>query len=208
MVPVALYAPDDFKLKNVKPILFCPGYDKDKRRNAHCFLDYGHLAQTAIESGCAFISMQCHLADDPQLSMEHPYMKTRMPDWQEGVRTIAFVMTEFQRLYPWLDWNNVILSGHSNGGDTVALAYSYSPGIYAGLATFDNRRHPLPDAPGCVTFRACDFPPDPGVIPEHPEHLRTVSLGNVRHSQIGAAGSDSEHAHVAEIFGKWLIDNV
>lgn len=59
------------------------------------------------------ISIQHELPNDPLLAMEGDFMQTRMPNWERGVANIYFTIQEFKKLKPQLDWDKLILIGHS-----------------------------------------------------------------------------------------------
>lgn len=61
--------------------------------------------------------------------MAGEFMKTRISNWERGVENIMFVIEKFMRLKPELNWNNLSLIGHSNGGDMAMLLATKHPQI-------------------------------------------------------------------------------
>lgn len=207
-IPVALYMPRTIGSR-ISPMIFSPGYDKHREANAHAYTDYGYLCGILAEKGIFTASVQHDLPDDPLLPMVRPYRQTRMADWLESEANILCIIAKLKVLYPALDWSRLILAGHSNGGDISALACTHHPGLADTLITLDNRRMPLPRSGvrRVLTLRGCDFAADAGVLPSEEERCRRVTvlpMNGIRHSDMGASGTDAQHAAVTKAVLGWL----
>lgn len=202
-VPIAIYAPHG-ATKGLRPVLFSPGYDKHPEENAHAYTDYNYLGKALAEEGCVMASVQCHLESDAPLSMEHPYICTRMSDWLAGAETMEYAATTLRLLMPHLDWEKAVIMGHSNGGDLSSLLFQTKPDLFSALITLDNRRYPLPDKGNVLTLRGCDFTADPGVLPSNPNHINIVGLTDTKHSDIGRFGTNAQHERIAAVICDFL----
>ena len=93
--------------------------------------------------------------------------KTRMPNWERGSGKYLFHHSEFKKLKPQLDWDKLILIGHSNGGDMTMLFATKYPHLINKAISMDHRRMIMPrtEKPRLYTLRGCDYDADAGVIP-------------------------------------------
>lgn len=114
VIPIAVYQPHKVNSKT-KVVIFNHGYDGNK--NSKSNQTYAYLTRFLSQKGFYVISIQHELPNDPLLAMEGDFMQTRMPNWERGVANIYFTIQEFKKLKPQLDWDKLILIGHSNGGD-------------------------------------------------------------------------------------------
>lgn len=107
------------------------------------------------------------MPNDPLLAMEGDFMQTRMPNWERGVANIYFTIQEFKKLKPQLDWDKLILIGHSNGGDMTMLFATKYPHLINKAISMDHRRMIMPrtEKPRLYTLRGCDYDADAGVLP-------------------------------------------
>jgi pimeloyl-ACP methyl ester carboxylesterase len=78
------------------------------------------------------------------------------------------VINELQKIEPQLDWSQVVLIGHSNGGDMSMMFATLHPEIVSKVISLDSRRYPFPRNPklDILRFGATDDEPDEGVVPE------------------------------------------
>ena len=194
-VPVAVYQPETVTGK-VKVIIFSHGYGQN---DGNSFKSYSFLTRSLADKGYCVISIQHELPQDPPLSMEGDFMKTRMPHWENGVANILFIIQEFKKLRPGLDWNNLALMGHSNGGDMSMLFASKYPEMITKAISLDHRRMIIPRIakPRILTLRGCDYEADKNVIPTLDEqrkyHIGVIPLAGVKHGDMDDKGSREQH---------------
>ena len=102
--------------------------------------EYSFIAKTLVARGFLVASIQHELpGDDPIPTVGKP-SEVRRPNWERGVRNILFVIDELKRLRPALDFKNLLVVGHSNGGDTAMLFAEKYPEKAAKIISLDNRR--------------------------------------------------------------------
>lgn len=196
VIPVAVYQPQKTTWKT-KVILFSHGYDGNK--NSKSNQTYSYLTRFLSQKGFYVISIQHELADDPLLAMDGDFMRTRMSNWERGVANILFTIQEFRKLQPHLDWDNLILIGHSNGGDMTMLFASKYPEMISKAISLDHRRMIMPRIrkPQLYTLRGCDYDADADVLPTEQEQeeyrMKVVKLDGITHSNMGEKGTEEQH---------------
>lgn len=196
VIPIAVYQPHNANSKT-KVIVFNHGYDGNK--NSKSNQAYVYLTRFLSQKGFYVISIQHELADDPLLAMEGDFMRTRMPNWERGVANIFFTISEFKKMKPQLDWNSLMLIGHSNGGDMTMLFATKYPQLVCKAISMDHRRMMMPrtQKPRLYTLRGCDYEADAGVLPTEQEQkqfrVKVVKLDGVTHSNMGENGTEEQH---------------
>ncbi|WP_221392695.1 alpha/beta fold hydrolase [Dyadobacter sp. NIV53] len=187
-VPVALYLPvSEKKIRKQKLIIFSHGYGENKGGDN---LVYSYLTENLASNGYFVASIQHELATDSLLAMNGPFQVTRRSNWERGVENIRFVLTELKRAKPELDYSQLILIGHSNGGDMTALFAHKYPEKVDKIITLDNRRMALPLGKNqkVYSLRSGDLPADEGVIPTEKDQkkyrMKIIKLNDIKHSDM------------------------
>jgi pimeloyl-ACP methyl ester carboxylesterase len=128
---------------------------------------YSFLAKALNEVGFLVIGVQHELSTDTPMPLGGDIQTVRSPYWRQGAASLAFLLSELPKTYGGFNWKNVVLIGHSNGGDISALFAKEHPRRVAALVTLDNRRIALPrdPTPRTLTIRSSDQQADSGVIP-------------------------------------------
>lgn len=207
VIPIAVYQPRKVNSKT-KVVIFSHGYDGNK--NIQSNQTYSYLTRFLSQKGFYVISVQHELPDDPLLAMEGPFMETRMPNWERGVTNILFTIQEFRKLKPQLDWNSLILIGHSNGGDMTMLFATQYPESINKAISLDHRRMMMPrlHKPQLYTLRGCDYDADEGVLPTGQEqekyHIKVVKLDGITHSNMGENGTEIQHDLINQYIYKFV----
>lgn len=186
-VPVLTY---ESRKSNGKVVLLSGGYQSQLG-------EYDFIAEKLALEGYLVIDIQHDLEDDPGIATGGNIYEQRLPIWQRGDSTLLFIRSIVQLHYPKLDWNNLVLIGHSNGGDISVLASKLHPELIEKVITLDHRRMPIPRSSEVpvLTLRGSDFPADPGVLPNKSEaekygHI-VMELGNgAKHNDLCDNGSD------------------
>lgn len=187
LVPVATYVSDEAKGKADAGIVKLPvvilshGY---KAKNT----EYSFVAHSLAEQGYFVVSIQHELPDDPELPRTGNLFELRMPFWQRGAANILFVIAELQRTEPNLELTQVILLGHSNGGDISMFLAAKQPEIVSTVISLDSLRHPFPVAHNIpiLSIRANDTHADPGVLPAIGATI--VNLKDAKHIDMSDLG--------------------
>ena len=206
IVPVAVYEPKHIN-KRTSVVIFNHGYGQNATDS---YLTYSCLTKQLAEKGYYVISIQHELPDDAPLAMAGEFMKTRISNWERGVENIMFVIEKFMRLKPELNWNNLSLIGHSNGGDMAMLLATKHPQIAKKVISLDHRRMIMPrcDTPRIYTLRGSDYDADKDVIPtieEQEKHCITViKLDEIKHSDMDDKGTREQHNTILHYLYKFL----
>ncbi|CCH53948.1 hypothetical protein BN8_03084 [Fibrisoma limi BUZ 3] len=203
-IPVTLYEPAAAAPGPRKLAILSHGYGGTN--NAYSF-----IAHTLVAHGYVVASIQHELpTDEPMPTTGVPYV-VRMPHWQRGVQNMRYVVQALKHRRPRLDVGQLLLVGHSNGGDMSALYARQFPGDVANLITLDNRRMPLPRTrrPRVLSLRSSDQPADEGVLPTPAEQqtlgIRIVVLPNTRHNDMWDGASDQQKAEINRYIKAFLV---
>lgn len=183
-VPTATYQPD---ICNQKIVIFNHGYGANKGGD---YLVYSYLTNYLASKGYFVVSIQHELVTDSLIPSPGIPQVVRRPFWDRGADNILFVINELKKSHPSLNFNEVTLIGHSNGGDMVALFPQKYPGIVHKIITLDNRRMALPkaNAPKIYSLRSSDQPADEGVLPDAETQkklgITIIKLPNTIHNEM------------------------
>jgi hypothetical protein len=174
-IPIAIYSKVQ-RPKNQKIVIFNVGYGGTNK-------DYGYIAYNLTANNYFVMVIQHDLATDEPIPTTGDIYKLRKPFWDRGVQSVLFVINTMKKRYPDLDYNHLIMMGHSNGADMAML-------IAKTVITLDNRRVPFPRAskPKIFSIRSIDQPADPGVIPtlaEQKKHHIKIVKTDIKHDSMG-----------------------
>ena len=157
-------------------------------------LKYTFLAQQLNELGYLVVAIGHELPNDPPLSTSGNLFETRSENWRRGAQTLEVVKSMLSKRLAHYDFDNLLLIGHSNGGDISAWLANENKPYVKSLITLDHRRVPLPRNTELkvLSIRASDFPADQGVLPLASEQSNTciVKIPDSRHNDISDDGPD------------------
>jgi hypothetical protein len=163
-IPVEIYFPKSrtrCSEENLCPVAFIsPGFGIP-------YTHYSFIAEPLAASGYLVVAIQSVLPNEPMPNSTGNIFADRMPIWRRGVDNLRFVKYSLAKELPTYTWSELVLIGHSNGGDFSALALTEMPDFANTLITLDHRRYPLPRLPSLkvLSIRGSDFPADDGVLP-------------------------------------------
>ncbi|MFT3795266.1 alpha/beta hydrolase family protein [Flavobacterium sp.] len=197
-IPIAIYHSNAKNVQNKIPVILNHGYGKNKGGD---YLKYSYIAETLAARGYFVISIQHELPTDELMPTSGKPQEVRLPFWERGVQNISFVVGEMKIRYPELHFPQLVLIGHSNGGDTSMLLGQKFPELADKIISLDNRRMALPRTkqPKIYTIRSVDFPADEGVLPneaERREFAIRVDFSKVPHNNMGDSGSEEEKRYL------------
>lgn len=206
LVPVAVYSPVTRKSRaKLKFAVFNHGYGMKNT-------EYSFIAGTLVAQGYFVVSIQHELpTDEPMPTVGKPSV-VRRPFWERNVQNILFVIEELKKIRPELDFENLLVAGHSNGGDTAMLFAEKYPEKAARIISLDNRRMPIPRAkkPRILSIRSSDQPADEGVLPTEAEQkkfgIRIVKLQNTKHDEMWDGADAGQRKEITDIISKFLND--
>lgn len=204
-VPVALYSPvseSPAKLKS-KKLKLNHGYGMKNT-------EYSFIAETLVKHGYFVASIQHELpTDEPMPTVGKP-SEVRRPFWERGVQNILFVIEEIKRTRPEIDSKNLLLAGHSNGGDMAMLFAEKHPKRARKIISLDNRRMPLPRTkrPQILSIRSSDQTADEGVLPPAEEQekfdIKIVKLENTIHNDMWDGATDEQKRKINRVISSFL----
>lgn len=202
-VPLCIYAPLKEGKGKLKPALISHGYGGKNN-------EYGFIAAYLATHGYYVVSIQQDLPEDaPMPNTGKPY-EVRMPFWKRGAESILFTLNELKKTKPSLDYQHLLLVGHSNGGDMSMLFAKDYPGLAAAIISLDNRRMPFlrADRPRVLSLRSSDQPADSGVIPTPAEQARyrmkVVKLPATIHNDMWDGATEAQKAEMLRYIGAFL----
>ena len=197
-IPVAIFKPEA-KGNNI-PIIFSHGWGENKGGDN---MVYSYLTEYLAQKGYFVVSIQHELPTDEMLAMTGNLRETRMPNWQRGSENIDYVLKQMKQQFPQLKYDQLVVMGHSNGGDMSVLFSHQHPKLVHKLISLDNRRMPLPRTsnPEVYTIRYNDYPADEGVLPtdqEKQQYQMIVDFSNINHGNMDNDASPAERKYMTE----------
>ena len=180
-VPVSVYLPEN--ASNPLPtIVFGPGYQgqEDLQKEELVYKRYTYLAEYSTAKGYAFVSIQHDVFGDVDgLEKVDPNTiqdEARRHLYIRGEANILFTLAQLEQQNLPLRLDNLILSGHSNGGDIAKYFANQHPDLVHCVILFDARRARLRSASplSVLMFEADDTTTDVGVIAEPVQDNNTM----------------------------------
>ena len=206
-IPIAIYKPTSILPKKQKLVIFSHGYGQNKGGD---YLAYSYLTEFLAGNGYFVVSIQYELATDSLLPMTGNLQIVRRPFWDRGADNILYVINELKRTNPDLDFNDITLVGHSNGGDMTALFPQKYPKVVKRIITLDNRRMALPRNRNVrvYTLRSSDQPADEGVLPTAKEakkyRIQVVKLLNTTHNEMDDSANEIQRKEIQAYINAFL----
>ena len=209
-IPVALYTAKAVKtVADQKLVIFSHGYGRHKEDD---YLTYSYLTRNLAAKGFFVVSIQHELPGDSPLATTGDLRITRRSNWQRGVENILFVLNRLQQIRPELDFKQVTMIGHSNGGDMSVLFAHQHPDRVNKVITLDNQRMPWPrtSKPKIYSLRSDDKSADPGVIPRDEEvqeyGMTIVKLADTKHNEMDDDANARQRTAINKYIEQFLKD--
>ncbi len=188
LIPVAFYTSIYPNKKSLDIVIFSHGYGQN---NGSSYLNYSYLTENLARNSYFVVSIQHELPTDDLLPSSGIPQVVRRPFWERGVENILFIINYLKNIKKYnLNFKNIILIGHSNGGDMTALFPQKYPNIVKKIITLDHRRMALGRAisPQILTLRSNDQAADEGVLPTELEqkkmNITIIKLANTPHNDM------------------------
>lgn len=172
--------------------------------------DYSFIVNSLVRLGYFVICIQHDLPKDEPLVRTGNIYELRKPVWERGVDNINFVISDLKKVNKHLDYRNLVLIGHSNGGDIAMLYSTKYSNLIAKVISLDNLRMPIPRLkhPKILSLRANDTQADKGVIPSDNEQkdfdIKIVYLKNGKHDDLTDYGNDDIKRNIIIEIEKFL----
>lgn len=128
--------------------------------------------------------------------------------WQIGADSIGLVIREM-RERGFASDSDVLLVGHSNGGDISMLFAAQRPDYVSAVFSLDHRRMPVPRtaSPRICSARSNDFDADSGVFPTASERSAlemVITKVPVSHNDMWDGASDEQKTRMLEVLSDCL----
>jgi len=168
-IPMAVYLPK--KIQNTPLVIIGHGYSQNQ---LGANKGYSFIAKALAQKGYLVASIQHELPTDPIMPTTGDIQVVRKPFWESGAANILYVIKDFKKRYPKLNFNKIILIGHSMGGDISTTFTQKYPKLVYKLITLDQRRVAFPrtDNPKIYSLRSSDQVADAGVLPSDEEQKK------------------------------------
>lgn len=198
IIPVAFFSKKtDRNLKKQPVVIFSHGYGQNQGGD---YLMYSYLTNKLAEEGYYVVSIQHELKSDELIPTSGIPQVVRRPFWDRGADNILFVINKLKKQKPKLDFENITLIGHSNGGDMTALFPQKYPNIVNKIITLDNRRMALPRTPKVYSLRSSDQPANNGVLPTEDEQkrfgIKIIKLPNTVHNDMDNDANEAQRKEI------------
>ena len=206
-IPIAIYQPENEKSGNKISIFFSHGYGM---LHGDAYIkDYPYLLEALTKNGYFVVSVQHELKTDELLSRELPAKKFRMENWKQGSENIGYVINQIKTKYPKLNYNKLVLLGHSNGADQSALFANQHPELLDKLIALDNRRMDLPRTshPKIYSLRSNDYPADEDVLPTEEDQKKfgiVIQNTNINHDKMDNDANEEERNYLIKKILEYL----
>lgn len=176
--------------------------------------EYSSIANYLAKQGYFVISIQHDLDTDPPLVRTGNLYQRRKPLWDRGVLNILFVEQALTSQYPFINFNKIILIGHSNGGDISMLFAKNYPHLVQAVISLDSLRMPFPrdNTFPILSIRANDTIADPGVLPDQKDYrkldMTIVKLNQAKHIELCDRGNLAIQQEINAAIDNFLKDKV
>lgn len=208
-IPIAIYKPISKVSGKQKLVIFSHGYGQNKGGD---YLAYSYLTEYLATNGFFVVSIQHELATDSLLPLTGNPQIVRRPFWERGANNILFVINELKKTNTDLDYKQIALIGHSNGGDMTTLFPQKYPNIVEKIITLDNRRMAFPKTKKVKVYslRSSDQPADEGVLPTEKEikkyKMKLVKLANTTHNEMDDNANNEQRKEIQNYILDFLND--
>lgn len=194
-IPIALYQSKVKPKQASKLVVISHGYGQNK---GGAYLSYSFIAEFLASKGYFVVSIQHELPTDELIPMEGKPQIVRRPFWDRGADNILFVINQIKKSHPKLNFKDITLIGHSNGGDMTALFPQKYPNQIQRIITLDNRRMALPLSKSVkvLSLRSSDQPADEGVLPTAEDQtkypIQLIKLPNTIHNHMDDEATEAQ----------------
>ncbi len=187
-IPVAIFSPKAEKqIANQQVVIYSHGYRQNKEGG---YLTHSNLTTLLASKGYFVICIQHELPTDSLIPKKGIPKIVRRSNWERGATNILFVLNEFKKTKPNLDYKRLTLIGCSNGGDMSMLFAQKYPNLLYKIISLDNRRCDFPRTsnPKIYSLRSSDQVADLGVLPTLEEQkkfgMKIIKLKNTIHNKM------------------------
>ncbi|RUO29174.1 alpha/beta hydrolase [Aliidiomarina sedimenti] len=163
---------------------------------------YSFLSQQLNQLGYMVVAIGHELESDPPLSVSGDLYESRSENWSRGAETLDFIKHNLEPVHQNYNFSELLLIGHSNGGDISSWLANQGTDYIATVITLDHRRVPLPRSTDIdvLSIRGSDYPADDGVLPSSQESERYgICVKTI---------AESRHNDMTDYGPVWLKDEI
>ncbi|MFC7773485.1 alpha/beta fold hydrolase [Flavobacterium sp. GCM10027622] len=206
-IPVTLYLPK--QIKNAPLVIISHGYSQNQ---LGANKGYSFIGKALALKGYFVVSIQHELPTDELMPTTGEIKVVRKPFWERGSDNILYVINDFKKRYPEVNFNKNILIGHSMGGDISVTFAVQHPELVDKLITLDQRRVAFPrvQKPKIYSLRSSDQPADEGVLPTIEEQktfgIKIIPLANTIHNVMCDNGSKEQKKEMLDWILQFIAD--
>ncbi|MFC4817236.1 alpha/beta fold hydrolase [Flavobacterium sp. GCM10023249] len=206
-IPVTLYLPK--QIKNAPLVIISHGYSQNQ---LGANKGYSFIGKALALKGYFVVSIQHELPTDELMPTTGEIKVVRKPFWERGSDNILYVINDFKKRYPEVNFNKNILIGHSMGGDISVTFAVQHPELVDKLITLDQRRVAFPrvQQPKIYSLRSSDQPADEGVLPTIEEQktfgIKIIPLANTIHNVMCDNGSKEQKKEMLDWILQFIAD--
>ncbi|MDB5625579.1 MAG: hypothetical protein JWR73_1381 [Tardiphaga sp.] len=177
------------------------------------YTEYSFISNLMALRGYLVVCIQHDLPTDKELVTQAGSLFVgRLQVYERGEKNILYTIEQLKKLYPYADYDNLTMIGHSNGGDISMFFAQQHPGEVAKVVTLDNLRVPFltGGGPKILSFRSKDWKPDPGVVPTDAEAKKAgidIVHTDAQHTQMSDRGPESVKESIQSTLDKFLSDD-
>lgn len=174
------------------------------------FRQYSFLTERLNTLGYLTVAVDHELPNDPPLSRTGDLYATRIENWQRGAKTLDLLHERLSEQNPGYDFDNLVLVGHSNGGDISSWLANEQTGYVGKVITLDHRRVTLPKDPRIqvLSLRATEYPTKASVLMTVDEQREygscVVELPNSMHMDFSDYGRPEMKQRAVEMVTRFL----
>lgn len=172
--------------------------------------EYSFLAEEFSQRGYLTVAIRHEIPSDPPLSVTGSLFETRSENWIRGSNTLEFIRDYLVKDYKNFNFDNILLVGHSNGGDISSWLGNEGKSYISGVITLDHRRVALPrtSAIKVLSIRGSDFPADKDVLPTLKEQEQygscVIKIDGSKHNDMWDKGPELLKKKIIDIFKNHL----
>jgi hypothetical protein len=173
------------------------------------YTEYSFIANLLAARGYMVVSIQHDLPSDGELvTKTGSLFAGRLKVYEKGEANIVFALNELKKIEPNADYGNLLMVGHSNGGDISMYFAQQHPGMVRKVVTLDNLRVPfITSGPKVISFRSRDWKPDPGVVPDDETAKKAgirIVHTDAQHTDMSDRGPDEVKERIQSTLDQFL----
>ena len=207
-IPILTYQNTSPEIQNHELVILAHGHGGK-------YSEYSFIGKRLAKDGYFVVSIQYELPTDTLIPVRGSTYESLKPKWERVVNNLFFVIQSLKEKNLNLDFQNLILIGHSMGGDVAMLFAAEYPELVQKVISLDHCHMPIlrTNKPGILSLRSnTSVPADPGVLPTQTEttkyNIHIIQLNNVSHGEMTDQGSERKKKIINNYITAFLKDKM